>query len=200
MAQKHVWTLAERDVSLDTPQGRFGLRLVACRLPQEAADRTRQRLIRAARKKGKTVDQRTLFAAGFVMLVTSLPTEPWVVQQVMDLYRIRWQIEILIKRFKSLLHLDHLRAKGPELAQVCLPGRMLGALILDESTGRIATRYPAWFRSAERPISPWRLFAMLHDALCNVVRGDVTLERILAALPYAELHRQWRQTRRAPAP
>jgi len=175
--------LAEQDVSLDTPQGRFDLRLVACRLPQEAADRNRQRLIRTARKKGRRVDQRTLCAAGFVMVLTSLATDPWTAKQVIDLYRIRWQIETLIKRLKSLLHLDHLRAQNPELAQVYLLGKMLGALIIDELTGHIANRHPTWFRSVGRPISPWRLFAMLHDGLRNTVRGDITLERIMAALP-----------------
>jgi len=178
--------LSERNVWLDTPQGRFGLRLVACRLPQEAADRTRQRLIRVARKKGKTVDERTLFAAGFVILITNLSTEPWNAKQVTELYRIRWQIEVLIKRFKSVMHLDHLRAQDPELAQVYLLGKMLGALILDELTGQVATRYPMWFRSVERPVSPWRLLAMLYDGLRNSVRGDVTLERILAVLPDLE--------------
>ena len=175
--------LAEQDVLLDTPQGRYGLRLVARRLPQEAADRNRQRLIRAARKKGKTVDERTLFAAGFVMVLTSLPTDPWTAEQVIELYRIRWQIETLIKRFKSLLHLDHLRAQNPELAQVYLLGKILGALIIDELAGQVAARHPMWFRSVERPISPWRLFAMLHEGLRNAIRGDITLERIVAALP-----------------
>lgn len=175
--------LAERDVWLDAPQGRFRLRLVACRLPQEAADRNRYRIIRAARKKGKTVDQRTLYAAGFVILVTNLPKALWDAEQVIELYRIRWQVEVLIKRFKSVMHLDHLRAQDPALAQVYLLAKMLAALILDELTDQVATRYPIWFRSVERPISSWRLLAMLYDALRSSVRGAVTLERIMAVLP-----------------
>jgi hypothetical protein len=178
--------LGEQAVRLDTPQGHFALRLVACRLPQEAADRTRQRLIRVARKKGKTVDKRTLFAAGFVMLVTNLSTEPWNAKQVTELYRIRWQVEVLIKRFKSVMHLDHLRAQDPELAQVYLLGKMLGALIVDELSGQVAMRHPTWFQAVERPISPWRLLAVLYDGLRNSVRGDITLGRILAVLPDLE--------------
>jgi len=131
-------------------------------------------------------DKRTLFAAGFVILVTNLPREPWDAEQVIELYRIRWQIEVLIKRFKSVMHLDHLRAQDPALAQVYLLGKMLAALILDELTDQVATRYPIWFRSVERPVNPWCLLAMLHDGLRNSVRGAVTLERILAALPDLE--------------
>lgn len=176
----------ERTVVLNTPQGRFGLRLMACRLRQETADRIRRHLIRMARKKGKTVDQRTLFAAGFVVLITNLPIEPWTIDQVIGLYRIRWQIEVLIKRFKSVMHLDRLRAQDPALAQVYLLAKMLAALILDELTDQVASRYPIWFQSVEQPVSPWRLMAMLYDALNSWVRGAITLERVLAALPDLE--------------
>jgi hypothetical protein len=179
---------AERGVGLHTPQGRFELRLIACRIRQETADRIRQHLIRLARKKGKTVDPRTLFAAGFVVLITNLPMESWKAEQVIELYRIRWQVEVLIKRFKSVMHLDHLRAQDPALAQVYLLGKMLAALILDELTGQVVGRCPTWFQSVERPVSPWRLFAMLYDGLCHCVRGAITLERILAALPDLERH------------
>ena len=141
---------AEREVWLDTPQGRFRLRLMARRIKQETADGIRQRLIRTARKKGKMVDARTLFAASFVVLISSLPVGVWTAEQVIDLYRIRWQIEVGIKRLKSLMDLDQLRAQDPALAQVYLLAKMLGALVVDELAGQMASRCPAWFESTAR--------------------------------------------------
>ncbi len=178
--------LAERDVWLETPQGGFAMRLVACRLRQETADATRRRLIRAARKKGRTVDQRTLFAAGFVVVITNLASDAWEAAQAIELYRLRWQIELACKRLKSLLHLDHLRAQDPVLAQVYLLGKLLAALILDELMGTIAAHHAAWFSSVDRPLSPWRLQALLLDALHTAVRGAITFQRILAGLPQLE--------------
>ncbi|MDI7275117.1 MAG: transposase [Anaerolineae bacterium] len=174
---------AEREVWLDTPQGRFKLRLIARRIKQETADGIRRRLIRTARKKGRMVDARTLFAAGFVVLISSLPMGVWTAEQVMDLYRIRWQIEVGIKRLKSLMDLDQLRAQDPALAQVYLLAKMLGALVVDELTGQLASRCPAWFESVERPVSAWRVVALVYDGLRSWVRGTITFERILAALP-----------------
>lgn len=174
---------AEREVYLQTPQGRFRLRLIARRIKQETADGIRRRLIRNARKKGKMVDARTLFAAGFVVLISSLRAEDWTPEEIIDLYRIRWQVELLMKRLKSLLHLDQLRAQDPGLAQVYLLGKMLGALLVDELTGQVADRCPTWFQSVERPVSPWRLTAVLYDALRSWVSGVATLDGVLAALP-----------------
>ena len=174
---------AERDVWLDTPHGTFRLRLVACRLSDAAAERARQRCRRIASKKGKTLDQRTLFAASFVMVVTNLSTERWTAQQILDLYRVRWQIELACKRLKSVLHLDHLRAQDPALAQVYLFGKLLATLITDVLTGQAIAQQPTWFESVDRPVSAWRWLMLVSDSLRDAVRGMISLSRILDALP-----------------
>lgn len=174
---------SEQEVLLDTPQGSFQVRLIACHLSEQATNAARRHIHKEARKKGRTPDRRTLDAAGFIILVTSLPQEQWSTEQVLELYRIRWQIELQIKRLKSLLHLDQLRAQDPALAQVYLLGKLLVALITDELTGQIAALYPDWFQSVDRPVSPWRLSILLSDALRNAIRGMITLAQILLALP-----------------
>lgn len=173
----------ETYVWLTTPQGRYRLRSIAAPLPQEAADRARQRARQAAKKKGRTPDQRTLFAAGFVLLLTNLPLDIWPASHILVLYRIRWQIEMLFKRFKGLLNLDALRAQDPRLAQTYLLGKLLGALLLDELTQASIARVPDWFTSLERPVSPWRLAACWYDQLRSLVRGQISPARLLEALP-----------------
>lgn len=173
----------ETGVWLVTPEGRYPLRLIAAALPQEAADRARQRACQNAKKKGRTPDRRTLFAAGFVLLLTSLPLSDWPASRIVELYRIRWQIEMLIKRLKGLLHLDGLRAQDSRLAQTYLLGKLLGALLLDELTQATATCVPTWFSSLERPVSPWRLTACLYEALRNLVCGPISVAQVMEALP-----------------
>ena len=176
--------VVEQGVWMQTPQGRFPLRLIVAMLPQEAADRARQRIHKAYRRKGKTPDARTLFAAGFTMLVSNLPLEPWPAEQVLRLYRLRWQVELLFKRLKSLLHLDHLRAQDPQLAQAYLLGKLLAALLLDRLAHRVRRLCPEWFQSLTRPVSVWRLTALLYDTFRNLVRGEITLIRLFHALPH----------------
>jgi hypothetical protein len=176
-------SLKEQPVFLPTQQGRFGLRLLIAALPQEAADKARHRLRQRKQKKGKTPDQRTLLAAGFTILLTNLPAKDWPSKQVFHLYRLRWQIELFIKRLKSILHCNQLRAQDPQLTQVYLLGKILAALLLDDCLQQVKGRCPAWFRSVQRPPSMWRLTSLFFEGLLNSVRGTITLEMVLVALP-----------------
>lgn len=176
----------EYALGLPTAQGRFAVRLILAALPQEAADRARQQIYKTHSKKGRTPDERTLLAAGFTLVLTNLPADTWPVQEVLALYRVRWQVEILIKRLKSMGHLDHLRAKDPQLAQVYLLGKLLAALFVDHLTQQAKRRCPAWFQSCERPLNIWRLSALELDAFRALVRGPLTPDQIVQALPRLE--------------
>ncbi|MEW6422729.1 MAG: transposase [Deinococcota bacterium] len=173
----------EQAVYLNTPQGRFALRWIIAALPQEVADQARRRLRKRYRKKGKTPDQRTLLAAGFILLLTNLPSQEWPAKEVLKLYRIRWQVEVCIKRLKSILRLDQVRAQHPKLAQVYLLGKLLAALLVDELVQQAQRQCPAWFGMTERPVSLWRLTTLFFDGLRDAVRGTITLPMVLEALP-----------------
>ena len=174
---------AEQNVWVTTPQGCFPLRLIAQRLPQAAADKARRRIRKQAKKKGRTPRKRTLEAAGYVIIVTSLPAAQWTAAQVIALYRLRWQVELVFKRLKSILDLDQLRAKGPELAQAYLLGKLLAALILDVRTDVAAQRHPKLFKQTQRPLSLWRWTTTGRDFLCAAVRGHISWRRFLPVCP-----------------
>lgn len=83
------------------------IRLIAQPLPPEKVEIARKKLHRAASRKQEKLDPRTLVAAGFMVLATSLPAEiP--AEEICAVYRLRWQIELAFKRMKSLLHVDRI--------------------------------------------------------------------------------------------
>lgn len=166
-----------------TPQGCFEVRLIAQPLPEAVAEEARRRVRRYGRKKGYTPSELSLVGAGFVLLVSNLPASLWSAEQVLALYRLRWQVELLFKRLKSILDFDQLRAKDPVLAQVYLLGKLLGALILEEWTHDLSSDIPEWFGDTVRPLSLWRWTALWSDLLRQAIRGPLTLARCLAALP-----------------
>jgi hypothetical protein len=85
----------------------LALRLIAVPLPPEAAATNRRKLLRRASKHQDKFDPRSLIAAGFMVLVTSLPdTIP--AAEICAVYRLRWQIELAFKRRKSLIGIDRL--------------------------------------------------------------------------------------------
>jgi hypothetical protein len=143
----------------------FPLRLVACPLPNEQAARARQRIRRKAQKNQVNVTQESLFVAGFVLLVTNLAAAVWCGEQIAQLYRLRWQVELYFKRLKSIMHLDYLRAHDPQLAQVYLLGKLLAALLLDRLAHLFLACVPNWRTDLVRPLSLWRLTMLLWSSV-----------------------------------
>jgi hypothetical protein len=166
--------LPEQPVWLATPQGRFPLRLVALAIPAEAAARARWRAREAAAKKGHHPDERTLFACGFILVLTNLPASQWSAAEVLALYRLRWQIELQFKRLKSLLNFSNLRAQDPYLAQTYLLGKILALLMLETLTTSVAIQVPDWFSALDHPVSPWRLTMLLWAHLRQIVHGVIS--------------------------
>jgi hypothetical protein len=72
------------------------LRLVLKRIPTEAAERQRRKRVRKSSKAGHKIDRRTEIAAGYLMLLTSLPQAVQPADAVVSLYRSRWQVERIL--------------------------------------------------------------------------------------------------------
>jgi Transposase DDE domain len=109
------------------------MRLVIIKKPPAAATRARAKARRAGTKAQRRTDPRTLAAADHLVLLTSLSDQDFPVDAIGALYRLRWQIEIAIKRMKSILRIDRLPAKDPDLARAWLHAHLLLALLLDET-------------------------------------------------------------------
>jgi len=125
----------------DPERPHLKLRLIIGRLPPEKAEIARKKVMARALKAGKKVDPRSLRAAEFVLLLTSLP-EQHTPEAVLQLYRLRWQIELLFKRFKSLLGLGELPAKERELARSWIFAKMILALLAEKAARRLAEASP----------------------------------------------------------
>lgn len=125
----------DRPVRLTKARGAFApldLRLVVLKKPPEAAAKAREAARKASRKdQRRRIDPRTLAAADHLILLTSLPPEELAADKIGALYRMRWQIELAFKRLKSLLHIDRLPAKDPDLARAWLHANLLFALTID---------------------------------------------------------------------
>ena len=141
----------------------------AYRLNVEQANRARQKC-RQGHKKG-TPSTESLFLAGWVLVFTTLAPAVLSAQTIMALYRCRWQVEIAIKRWKSVLDVDALRAKANSpLAEVWLHGKLLYALMLERRMRRQLG--DSWGRlDRERAGTWWRVWGMLKDEIAPMITG-----------------------------
>ncbi len=78
-------------------------RLIAWRLPPEQANRRRQKLrADTLKKKGREPSAERLAWCDGTILVTNTPLDLLTPKEAAVLYRARWQVELLFKRWKSL--------------------------------------------------------------------------------------------------
>ena len=150
VGQVGVWP-----VKLPVPVGQaVNGRVVATRLPAPLAAKTTRRVTQCASKKGKRLDRRTLEAAHFVMIFTTLPATLLGASGVLELYRYRWQIELAFKRLKQLLKLGHLPHKSLAIAQAWILAKLVVALLL-ETLYRNARVFSPWGYRLEALASNW---------------------------------------------
>jgi hypothetical protein len=118
-------------VRFRSPDGEaMACRLVGIRKSEPAAERARQKVAVERRKHG-AIDIRTLQTAGYIFVLTNLPDQISA-ESVLELYRLRWQIEIKFKSLKSILHLGHLPARNETLARVYIMAKLLIALVIED--------------------------------------------------------------------
>ena len=170
----------ELNVLLPTPQGTLRVRVIAYPQPEEVAQAERKRAEKESRKKNHKPQEGTQVAAGFIILLTDLPPAIWTAEQVLEVYRWRWQVELAFKRLKSILSLDGLRTECGALSEVYLLGKLLATLILDAWIADIKARDAVASANRKRTLKHWFLTRYLLDHLRSIIRGPVPLEGILA--------------------
>jgi Transposase DDE domain len=166
-------TIRTLEVVIQASDGKDEVRgwVHAYRLSTEQAGRARHKC-RQRHKKG-TPTVKTLYLAGWVLVFTTLAPEVLSAETIMRLYRCRWQVELAIKRWKSVLDVDALRAKARSpLAEVWLHGTLLYALLLERRMRRQLG--DSWGQlDQERAVTWWRIWGMLKDEIAPMVTGSL---------------------------
>jgi len=105
-------------------------RLIAWRVPEEIANRRRQKLSAVTRKKtGGQPTAASLAACDWEFLVTNVPEAMLSVKEVIVLYRARWQIELLFKRWKSIGVIDEFDGRDDTIRMARFWIRLCAALL-----------------------------------------------------------------------
>lgn len=184
----------------------FAGRLIARSLPEEQAERARAKERKKASKQQRQLKEETLYLCGWLLLFTSLPEEDWSDEQVLTLYRARWQIELFIKRLKQMLKLAQLRGKTALTNEATILALLVAwSLLQPEVTfartvlSQAVEGWPHAHKQAqvktqqlepEKPLEPstttlssWTITALCVQTLRQVVLGCWTFERLQTCWP-----------------
>jgi hypothetical protein len=124
-------------------EDRVAGRLCVIRKSEEAAARARRKILRKAQQGGPETRPETLQYARYVMVFTTLPATEFSTADVLEWYRVRWQIELVFKRLKTLAALGALPKHNDQSARAWLYGKMLLAL-LGQKLERLGSAISPW--------------------------------------------------------
>jgi hypothetical protein len=125
-------------------------RLIALRQSVEAANWQLKRLQREAQHKHRTLSEEALEFAHYFMVWTTLRSD-LEASLILELYRLRWQIELVFKRMKSILGLGHLPKADPLSAQAWLEGKLFVGLLIEHMVDTASSFSPWGYPLATAP-------------------------------------------------
>ena len=126
-------------------------RICVIRKTEEAIRLAQTKLRRNAQNKGHSLRPDTLEYAKYVIVFTTFPEDSFTDIDVLQWYRIRWQVELVFKRFKSIAQLGHLPKHGGESSKAWLYGKLFVALLTEKLIAHASSISPWGYILEEQP-------------------------------------------------
>ncbi len=90
-----------------------------------------KKLRRTECRKQIEISEDTKFSHNYFIVATSLD-DNFSGEEIMSIYRLRWQVEMVFKRFKSILGMGSMPTKTAESSETWLNCKMLIALLIEK--------------------------------------------------------------------
>lgn len=136
-------------------------RLCILRKSQAAVAKARTKVEREASRNGRELQADTLLYAEYVMVFTTVPAS-CTAREILEIYRLRWQIELVFKRFKQLAQLGHLPKEDEESSKAWLYGKLFVALLTERLIQQAESFSPWGYDVAAAPESKSLAGVCLH--------------------------------------
>ena len=118
-------------------------RLCGIRKSEDAIRRAQRKLtLKQQKGKGKVTPEKREYAC-YVLVFTTLPKSRATTRQVLECYRLRWQIELTFKRLKSVVQLGHVPKQDDQSSRAWLYGKLFVAL-LSQKLARVGSTVSPW--------------------------------------------------------
>jgi hypothetical protein len=150
-------------------------RLILLRAPQQVANERRRKAYERAQKHGRTLSQEHLAWCDWTVFVTNCPVDLLTWQEVVVLYRVRWQIELMFKLWKSHSQLDkHKAGKSADWQMAELLAKLVGVIVQH------------WLLLTSTWLNPrrslWKAAGVIRDWIVPIIEALDDLGRLVRVL------------------
>jgi hypothetical protein len=130
-------------------------RLIIYHLSDTATNRATRRNERRRNRRGNgEAAPDTRLSWQYLILFTTVPAELLSTEAVLDIYRFRWQVELAIKRYKSIVGLSDIRTRTNACCRTVLWAKFLLILLTEYIAGLADDFSPSGARVAPQCVAP----------------------------------------------
>lgn len=124
------------DLTVWISDERLKVRLIAYRMPKNTVKERLRKTNQSAKKMGRVTSKQKLALLEFSIFISNIPIDMITAERIGTIYRLRWEIELIFKTWKSQLRLDILEGISLYRIQCLLWSRLsLVILIADITAG-----------------------------------------------------------------
>ena len=158
-------------------QARIPARLLMLRVSKEVAQQRREELEQEAKDKGQQVSQEQWDLAEWTLVITNVPRRLLSTQEMLIVLRLRWQIELLFKRWKSEGKVDEWRSKSSWRIVCEVYGKLIGLVIQ-----HWVVVLGSWHDPHRSLLKAGRVVCDAAQRLLAALAGEARLESVLLCL------------------
>ena len=149
-------------------------RMGVVQVPQEVADERRRKADETARRKGRTPSERHLALMDWTLYITNVPVTMLTARQVVILYAVRWQIELIFKLWKSECALDRVVGHHRERVLSELDAKLIGIVVMQFLL--------APYRDGERELSVVKVVHIIQHHVRHIIEHLDNQEQLTQTL------------------
>lgn len=107
------------------------IRLIMYRNPENVVNKRLREANRVAKSKGRTMSESKRLLLHFSMFITNIPKEMLSDEAIGTIYRLRWEVELIFKRWKGQLGINYLKGINENRIECLIWSRLCMALIVE---------------------------------------------------------------------
>lgn len=177
-------------------QHHISCRLIAFRVSQAVADRRRAIARKKAKGRGNVPKQEYLETLGWTIFLTNASEQMLSVEQVTFLYRVRWQIELVFKLWKSYAGMNQIAKSRRERVLTEIFAKMIGIVLTHFLIAPLRMPEGAWINREISAVQVRKIFARFARLLNQIVNNLHDLLLLLDKLFQQILRFGFKQKRR----
>lgn len=168
---KHYKNESAVDLKVWISAERLEVRLIAYRVPEDIVAERRRKAYKAAKEMGRTLSKEKLSLLDFSLFVSNIPADKVSTEVIGTIYRLRWEIELIFKSWKSHLKINILHGLCLQRILCLIWSRLCMVILVAQITAGFLNLAK---KLCEGELSPVKLidYLLRNGTLCKAMQTE----------------------------